>query len=289
MGAPPGPPFAFDFRIRPAGAGLDRLVDSVWYARGTMPYAREKIAPTGSTVAVLVLVLGDPIMQVPSDGHGVPFRAERGFLVGPHDRPAVNEPLGETFAVGIVTTPVGGAAVFGLPPGRIRGRTVDLESAWAAAGPLRTSLLDAGDPERMLDLVEQHLADAVHPAGLSVERCAYAVALLEADPTRPIADVAVEAGLSHSQLDREFTRVLGLTPRALARLLRMRRLLVALDVSAPAPWTDLAAQYGWFDQAHLIRDFKRHTGVTPSQYVAAQRAHLAPTSAGESAGFVPEP
>lgn len=280
-------PFAFDFRMRPAGVGLDRFVEAVWYARGTMPYAREKIAPTGSTVAVLVL--GDPIVQVPSDGHGVPFRAERGFLVGPHDRPAVNEPLGETFAVGIVTTPVGCAAVYGLPPARVRGRTVDLESAWGAAGPLRTRLLEADEPELMLDLVERHLAVAVTPAGLSVERCAYAVALLEAAPTRPIADVAAEVGLSHSQLDREFSRVVGLTPRALARLLRMRRLLAAVDVSTTVPWSDLAAEFGWFDQAHLIRDFKRHTGVTPSQYAAAQRAHLAPTVAGESAGFVPEP
>ena len=81
---------------------------------------------------------------------------------------------------------------------------------------------------------------------------------------------------------------MGLTPRVLARLLRMRRLLAALDVSTTIGWTDLAQQHGWFDQAHLIRDFKRHTGVTPSAYVAAQRAHLAPAATGESAGFVPE-
>lgn len=203
MVAFPSPPFAFDFRMRPVGQPLSRFVESIWYARGTVPYAREKIAPTGSTVAVIVL--GDPILQVPSNGQGVPFQAERGFLVGPHDQPAVNEPLGETFAIGVVGTPVGCAAVFGVLPSRLRGQTVDLETACATA-----------------------------------------------------------------------------------RLLRMRRLLAALDVSTTPVWTDLAQEYGWFDQAHLIRDFKRHTGVTPSAYVAAQRAHLAPAAAGESAGFVPE-
>ncbi len=268
------------------GVALDRVVESIWYARGTAPYTREKIAPTGSTVAVFVL--GDPIVQVPNDGRGVPFRAERGFLIGPHDRPVVNEPLGETFAIGIVTTPAGCAAVFEVLPVRVRGRTVDLESAWAAAVPLRAQLLRTTDPERMLDLVEQHLEAAAEVDGASIARAAHAVALLEADPTRLVADIADDVGLSHSQLDREFTRVVGLTPRTLARLLRMRRLLAALDVSATVSWTDLAQQFGWFDQAHLIRDFKRHTGVTPSQYVAAQRAHLAPTAAGEAAGFVPE-
>lgn len=286
MGALPGQPFAFDFRMRPVGPPLSRFVESIWYARGTMPYAREKIAPTGSTVAVIVL--GDPILQVPSNGQGVPFRADRGFLVGPHDQPAVNEPLGETFAVGIVGTPVGCEAVFGVPPSRLRGHTVDLETAWATAGPLREALRSEADPEGMLDVVVQHLDATVSRDPAAVERCVHAVALLEAAPTRPIAEIAAEVGVSHGHLDREFTRVVGLTPRVLARLLRMRRLLAALDVSTTPVWTDLAQAYGWFDQAHLIRDFKRYTGVTPSAYVAAQRAHLAPAAAGESAGFVPE-
>jgi len=53
-------------------------------------------------------------------------------------------------------------------------------------------------------------------------------------------------------------------------------------------WPTLAAELGWYDQAHLIRDFKRHTGVTPSEYVSAQRATYEPDVAASSAGFVPE-
>ena len=64
----------------------------MWFARGTMRGPRERIAPTGSTV--LGIVLGDPIRQTPANGHGEPFLAERGFLIGPHDAPIVNEPLG---------------------------------------------------------------------------------------------------------------------------------------------------------------------------------------------------
>ena len=52
----------------------------------------------------------------------------------------------------------------------------------------------------------------------------------------------------------------------------MRRLLEAIDVYGSVGWADQAAELGWSDQAHLIRDFKRHTGVTPSQYLSAQRS-----------------
>jgi len=63
--------FEFDFVKRQPAAPLSRLVESLWFARGTVPYHREKIAPTGSTVAVFVL--GDA---------GRPCRRTRSNLVG---------------------------------------------------------------------------------------------------------------------------------------------------------------------------------------------------------------
>lgn len=68
----------------------------------------------------------------------------------------------------------------------------------------------------------------------------------------------------------------------------MRGLLERIDVGTSVPWIELAAELGWFDQAHLIRDSERRTGVTPSVYVEAQRALYSPTESGEAAGLVPE-
>jgi methylphosphotriester-DNA--protein-cysteine methyltransferase len=114
------------------------------------------------------------------------------------------------------------------------------------------------------------------------------VGQLSADPTRPVSDIATGVGVSHGYLDRQFSEQVGLSPRTLARILRMRRLLEVIDVYGSVEWADKAAELGWFDQAHLIRDFKRHTGVTPSQYVSAQRSTYDRTEAASSAGFVPE-
>ena len=140
----------------------------------------------------------------------------------------------------------------------------------------------------MLDVLSKHLGGIQVPENPVLLRCARAVPLLEADPTRPIGDIAAELKISHSHLDREMGRVVGLSPRALARLLRMRRLLSRIDVNEPIDWAGLAAQFGWFDQSHFIRDFKRHTGVAPSAYVAAQRSNFAAGELEDAAGFVPE-
>lgn len=251
-----------------------------------MPYTRERIAPTGSTVAVLVL--GDPIVQAPDDGEGRSFSATCGALIGPHDRPVVNQPTGETHAVGIVTRAVECRPVFGVAPAEIRSRIVDLCAVWPLAVGLRDELLSHADPDEILvrtvSLVEAQLRDA--PRGL--DRGEAAVRRLVDDPTAPIAEVAAELGIGRAHLARELTRLVGLTPRVLARLLRMRRLLAEIDVHDAVGWRELAADLGWFDQAHLIRDFRRHTGVTPSAYLAAQRAGLTDVEPADAAGFVPE-
>lgn len=280
-------PFEFDFRPRTPAAPLSRFVESIWYARGTVPYARERIAPTGSTVAVIVL--GDAIVETAANGAGTPFTAEKGFIIGPHVGPVINAPTKETFALGVVTTPVGCEAVFNIKPRTLRGQVADLRDVWPDLDALRHAFLAAKEPEAMLTQLESVVGARLAPAVPGTTRCARAVALLEADPTRPIAEIASAVGISHAHLDREFTRIVGLTPRALARLLKLRRLLQTLDGRFPVDWADLAAQWGWFDQGHLIRDFKRHTGVTPTQYIAAQQKVYGAVGPEDAAGFVPEP
>jgi AraC-like DNA-binding protein len=274
----------FEYLSRQVGGATGRFVDQIWVARGRMAGTRELIAPTGSTVAAVVL--GDPIRQTPA-GVGAALVADTGFLIGPHDRPIVNEPLGETYCVGIVTTPVGCRPALGLAPATLRGRVVDLLQAWPRGAAVRRALATSQTPAAALDVVEEALSTP-EPVDHAFVRCEIAVRHLMAEPTRQVADIAMTLGVSHGHLDRLFTEHVGLSPRTLARILRMRRLLEGIDVHGVVGWADKAAELGWFDQAHLIRDFKRHTGVTPSQYVAAQRSMYDRTEAAVSAGFVPE-
>jgi hypothetical protein len=147
----------FEFVGRRPGPPLEGYVESVWFARGRITYRSERIAPTGSTVAAIVL--GPPIVEIPRDGAGEPFVATHGRLAGPHDGPVVNAPTAETLAAGIIATPVGCRALFGVDPAPLRGRVVDLAPAWPAAVSLRKALLD--EPGSCLDHLE-----AAHPATL---------------------------------------------------------------------------------------------------------------------------
>ena len=275
----------FEYETRTVGGQAGRFVELIWFARGHITGVSERIAPTGSTVAAVVL--GDPIRLTPSGG-GPSLTTDQGFLIGPHDRPVVNEPQGETYCVGIVTRPVGCRPTFGFAPARLRGCVVDLMAVWPRAASLRRALSSCDTADEALDVVEATVRMPEPFSRVVVERCEAAVAALAADPARPVGDIAATLGVSHGHLDRQFTEQVGLGPRTLARILRMRRLLDHIDVYESVAWADLAAELGWFDQSHLIRDFQRHTGVSPAEYAAAQRATYDREEAAASAGFVPD-
>jgi AraC-like DNA-binding protein len=280
----------FEFVARRPGLPLEPFVESVWFAQGRMAARRERIAPTGSTVAVIVL--GAPILQVPRNGAGSPYLADEGWLAGPHDGPVVNQPTGDTLVVGIVSTPVGCEALFGVPPAPMRGQVVELGTTWPTMVDVRRRLLPESDldPDGCLQVVEDGLLAGLRSDVPGWQRCAQVIGALEEDPLQRISALAAALGITHGHLDREFVRVVGLTPRALCRILRLRRVLdefqAAFEHGVVPNWSQVAADWGWFDQSHFVRDFKRHTGVTPSAYLRAQSA--ARDAGQQAAGFVPD-
>ncbi|MBP2638979.1 MAG: Helix-turn-helix, AraC domain [Firmicutes bacterium] len=68
--------------------------------------------------------------------------------------------------------------------------------------------------------------------------------------------------VSYRQLQRDFVSVMGLTPKEYAGLLRFNQAFKLLD---EYNLTDAALNAGYWDQAHMIRDFKKMSGFTPAQ------------------------
>lgn len=59
---------------------------------------------------------------------------------------------------------------------------------------------------------------------------------------------------------------LGLSPKMLGRVLRFQHVLKLNDNDGSASWSDLAYKSGYCDQAHLVREFRAFTGITPGMY-----------------------
>ena len=81
-----------------------------------------------------------------------------------------------------------------------------------------------------------------------------------------VADLSAAAGLSPRQLRRLFEAEVGMTPKLYARIVRLDAALSARRAAPDRPWTDIAHDLGWFDQAHLDKDFRVLAGSTPTDF-----------------------
>jgi AraC-like DNA-binding protein len=112
---------------------------------------------------------------------------------------------------------------------------------------------------------------------------------LTGSDSRSIAELQAELGVSRRYFVSQIRRRVGLRPKVLQRIARMRRLLQELDARKPIRWSEEAVGAGYFDQPHAIRDFRAFTGLTPTEYVRRRsEAWGHDVEPGEAANFIPE-
>ncbi|HEV8191733.1 MAG TPA: helix-turn-helix domain-containing protein [Ktedonobacterales bacterium] len=146
--------------------------------------------------------------------------------------------------------------------------------AGASALDLREQVLEAGTAAarvRVLEcwlLAHLPLSRAAHPAiTFALE------AFCDASARPAVAAVTERIGISPTRFIQLFRHAVGLTPKQFCRIQRFQQVLCALDPDAPVRWGELAAAYGYFDQAHLIHEFQPFSGLTPMAYLASRGAH----------------
>jgi AraC-like DNA-binding protein len=89
----------------------------------------------------------------------------------------------------------------------------------------------------------------------------------------PISGIANDVGWSHKHLITMFRRQVGLSPKTAARLVRFEGVSRLVEGAPRVDWGQVAADAGYADQAHLIREFRQFTGTTPTGYLAQLHQH----------------
>jgi AraC-like DNA-binding protein len=98
-----------------------------------------------------------------------------------------------------------------------------------------------------------------------------AITALRRNPARALIEPVQRAsGCTPAQFIRRFEQAVGLTPKRYARVLRFNTMLPLLVRAGPRDWAQLAAAAGYFDQSHLIHEFRRLAGLTPGAYRPVQ-------------------
>ncbi|CRZ16698.1 helix-turn-helix transcriptional regulator [Mycolicibacterium neworleansense] len=171
--------------------------------------------------------------------------------------------------------PGGASAFMSAPLGELENTCVSLDAIWGGDAPtLRSRLIEAASVPARITLVEAFLLARMRSRDLAVGAV---LAAAERRPSLRVADACTLTGMSSRQLIASFRAEVGLAPKVYLRLRRYQAAMRLLDTGT-APGAQIAANLGYFDQAHFVREFRSFTAMTPTQY--AQRRIGLPSHVG---------
>lgn len=132
---------------------------------------------------------------------------------------------------------------------------------------LEAALAATTDLDRAAQMLDTFFLDRLVADAAYAELASALARLIDTDGRATIESVAADLGISTRQIARAFARYVGIAPKTIARILRFQSTLRALmrDPSGSS-LADVAADAGYFDQAHFIKDFKRMSGGVPRGY-----------------------
>jgi AraC-like DNA-binding protein len=190
------------------------------------------------------------------------------FVNGPHDRFMTVTGTCAPSYLELWLAPLSAYRVLGLPIDTLPGEPVDLVEVLGTDGRrLGERVRDRPTwPERFA-LVDSFLLERLDLGRPPSPEVGHAMSLLVQSRGRlPIGELAAETGWSHKHLITQFKRQVGMTPKMAARLIRFEMVRRRLAGGSQG-WARIAAEAGYSDQSHLVREFRQFSGLTPTTFV----------------------
>ena len=194
------------------------------------------------------------------------------FVAGMYDSFVIVESSGDSCCIQVNFTPIGARLFFQLPLSELSNRSLGLDELYGdQSARVVEALAEAGDWDRRFDLLEGLIARRIGSAKPPRGEIQRAWRLLQATSgSLEIGGLASDIGWSHKHLIAQFRDQLGAPPKRLGRVLRLQRAIKRIGQSKQPRWVGLALECGYFDQSHMIRDFRQLAGCTPEEYLGLQ-------------------
>ena len=213
-----------------------------------------------------IISLSEPVHLVAHPDRRQAPRSFRALVAGLHAQHAGIGHDGNQYGISLQLTPAGARALFGLPARALAHDVVDLETL---AGPGTRSLLDRlpelGWPARA-GALERFLCSRLDAQRSARPELSWAWRLLHGhDGDVDVSRLAAEVGWDRRYLARRFQDEFGLGPKLTSRLMRFDRSKRTMAAGG-ARLADIAAKCGYYDQAHMARDWREFAGCSPTAW-----------------------
>jgi AraC-like DNA-binding protein len=259
---------------------LRGLVDgAVAFRQAGVGPVRHRGLPSRSMT--LIFTLDDPLVLAVHPDPAQPPGVYETLVGGLHTGPALITHEGRQSGIQLGLSPLGARVLLGMPAGELGGVDVPADEV---LGPLAEEIQDrlrlAGTWDERFAILDQVLTSRTRRAPAAAETAVspeirYAWRrLMRGGGNVSVRELSAETGWSDRHLRARFREETGLAPKAAARVIRFERARRELQRRATTGedlrLADLAVSCGYFDQAHLDRDFGLLAGCSPTTWLAEE-------------------
>jgi AraC-like DNA-binding protein len=235
------------YRELAPSAALRPWVECFWTRHDDAPSGSHRVLPDGCADLVFDL----------ADGQST--------VVGTMTKPLLLPPRASSDFLGVRFHPGRAAAFLRMPLAELTDAHVPLRAVW---NNWSDDVLERGVAQLIVTLESELLRRLDPDRDRRVDR-AVAQIVQSAGSVR-IDALARELGISRQHLARQFQHHVGVSPKTLARVMRFRKLTDHIDTT-DVDWADAAIAHGYYDQSHLIADFRELAGTTPDAFHFSNR------------------
>jgi AraC-like DNA-binding protein len=246
-------------------AGLSRIVKCYWALEYDKPHVSEPELVLPDCCPEIVFNLSERFLRVHSD------REERqpgALFAGQMSRSIMLRPSGNVKLFGIRLQPAGASCIVGFPANNITDAIVGFDDACGREGRELEERLNVATTFADRIAIFERWACRRLSRGADLDHLAAHASLLisEGRGAHAISAVANRIGVSERRLERHFKRSIGISPKTFSRIVRFQSVVRSVQNNATTDVLETALDLGYYDQSHLIRDFREFSGITPQAF-----------------------
>ena len=253
----------------------DNLADIVhfyWSLEGKIPYGQMYVLRTMANFCPeLIFHYGGKFMEITCKNS-----IETTFITGIHGQ---TDKIRRFFATdqygifGVILHPYAIPLLFGISSLETSNQLIDLPSILGSDGEMLTEqMLTAQDNLTRIQIINQFIKKKLRvykrPEIIDVTRL-----ICRENGRVDVKRMAEQAFLSQRQFERNFKELTGFSPKTFARLVRFKSLINNYNQDDKS-LTQVAYDFGYYDQSHFIRDFKSFSGYTPNTYFSGGASEI---------------
>jgi len=256
------------YREYKPGPALQPFIECYWAGTpgpaGNGPEEFHRVVPDG---CIDILVEFD-LSPGETGGRVVPAFADRTSVVGTMSRPLIVTPGPAACFLGVRFKPGKAMGFLGASAGELTDQSIPLTQFWGReSGCLEAQLTERHDIGTKLALLETTLLGKLER---KKDEDPYVEALVGMILGRrgavSIGALSQFAGISRQHVARKFDRHVGISPKLFCRIMRFQELMRTIRLGSDTDWATTALELGYYDQAHMISEFKEFSGLTPTLF-----------------------